>query len=1284
MKAKFLICFLLSQMVVAHASYGTDRPQTLKSYFEKLKSIVAGTKPGKLVHTYPTGPVCGGYANLGVTATLLWSDNNAWTSFGTTKPVAGSAVTIPEGVHIILDETPPDLASLNISGKLAFANKNLSLTAGWIMVMGTLEVGTAATPFTHKATITLNATNQNETIMGMGTRGIMVMGGKLELHGVPPTKHYTKLNDHAAAGATTLSLLDAGSWKVNDQVVVATTDFYGAANGSAQRTNITGTNGSSLTIQDGLNAQRWGKLQYLTATGMSLTPGTLPANLSPGTPTVLDERAEVANLTRNIVVQSVDDALWQSNGFGCHIMIMRMNGMVGEAHLNGVEIRRGGQAGKLGRYPFHWHMLSYEGSTTLPDVTGQYIRNSTVNQSAQRGIVIHGTNGAEVKDNVVYDVRGHGIFTEDASERRNTIDGNLVLKIRDPLPANALKKHETNDRHSSGFWISNPDNVLINNTAADCGGNGFWLAFPRRCFGASAGIAMRPNRTKFGTFKNNHAHSNGQEGLFLDHPENDEEGNTFPDRYGSTTDGQEEQWPWNTVLTFELADYTTWKNNRNGIWNRSTAPMNRRAINADNSDRFFSGSIDNKGSAVPAFIEKSLVVGTSLNYNMNGVKSPTQYGSGPLSAFASYHSSVDITNNVVVNFPADPGKPSGYIALNDYYLSPVDKGNVRNTGNILINTHPGVRTKPPMDQHVYGAIWDNHNYLGVEASQDNYYVFDEPFFTYGQTRQIVSPSADVSGGVVIRGPFYGFAGYYVNGIERVYEKIAVTRTNAAGAAVGTVVVEAGARGDILGNMRHFATHPTGYYYLDFPTIDNVNDFVMTATNMLTTDDYQVVSVEYSGDYTISQLFASRAYDMQEYGGTKPFPSGQNHVRAYTPVADFQAVVNAPTGEVYWQDKANNKVWFKVRGGYYAGDPALPAIHDINLYKSFRIRAYGTYTSPSPAYTVAFNIKDAGGTPLPGASVVFNGQTAVSDAGGTVTFTNVAPGSNIPYSASKDGYNNTSGTVSVAANGAQNVILTAVGSPAYTVTFTVKDVGGVLLEGVSVVFNGQTVASNAGGIATFTNVAPGGNQSYGASNTGFNNASGTVSVVSANVSHNIVLSAIGSPAYTVTFIVRDASNAPVAGASVVFNGQTMTTTATGEVVFTNVAPGTGLPYSISKTDFTPVSGSLSVAASNVSQNAVLTPAGIGPNPEPPLIAQLNPRNIFSPNGDGTNERWEVVGIEQQPELRVLIFNVYGQTVFQAQPYNNSWDGAGLPEGVYYYQLQNPQGKSVKKGSLTLVR
>ncbi|HEU0228604.1 MAG TPA: G8 domain-containing protein, partial [Arachidicoccus soli] len=883
MKLKILSVFLLSFLTTTYVLFGNINFLSNKLNFIKNNEV---TEKALIEQN---APICGNnqktssIINLADAEPMLWSDASTWTSFGATKPVAGSLVTIPADKYIILDESTPNLAGLTINGKLEFADKNINLTSGWILVTGKFSVGSEAVPYTKQALITLNATNPNEQVMGMGTRGIIVMGGKLELHGTPPTKSSTKLNDNAAAGSTNLVLADPVTWNVNDQIVIATTDYYSdpqfnapPIRASAQRTQITATAGTSLTIGDGLNAQRWGKLQYLTSTGMSLTPGVLPANLPEGTPTVLDERAEVANLTRNIVVQSVDDNLWQDNGFGCHIMIMRSNGVVGEAHINGVEIRRGGQAGKLGRYPFHWHMLSYGSNATLPDVTGQYIRNSTVNQSSQRGIVIHATNGAEVSNNVIYDVRGHGIFTEDASERRNVINGNLVLKVRNPLPENLLKFHESwqGSRGSSGFWISNPDNTITNNTAVDCSGIGFWLAFPSRTFGASAssGVTLNPSLTKFGTFNNNHAHSNQFEGIFLDGAEIDEEGNTNSIRYTSTADMKEPEWPWSTVLTYELADYSTWKNGGNGIWNRSSAPMNRRVINADNAESFFAGSIDNKESAVPAFIEKSLVVGTSLNYNMNGIEYPNVLSAGTQTArraFASYHSSVDIRQNTVVNFPAVKDKASGLFAMDDYYINPVDKGQVRNTDNILVNSHPGVRTLPREPQFTFGVIWFPYDYWGGSASQNHYYVFDNPFFTHGLTKNIVSPGPEVSGGVIVDGPFYGFSQYYTNNIERRYDKINVVRTDLAGNTVGNWTVEGGHPGDLLGNMRHFAAHPSGYYYLDFPTIDNVNKFQIMASGMLTENDYQVLAVEYSGDYTISNLYSSTAHNASDFGTALP-------------------------------------------------------------------------------------------------------------------------------------------------------------------------------------------------------------------------------------------------------------------------------------------------------------------------------------------------------------------------------------------------------------------------------
>ena len=84
-------------------------------------------------------------------------------------------------------------------------------------------------------------------------------------------------------------------------------------------------------------------------------------------------------------------------------------------------------------------MLNYEDCSepggnciTYPVNTTQYLRNSVVNESCFRGVVIHGTNGVEISNNIIYDVLGHGIMTEDGAERQNIVDGNLVLNVEMP------------------------------------------------------------------------------------------------------------------------------------------------------------------------------------------------------------------------------------------------------------------------------------------------------------------------------------------------------------------------------------------------------------------------------------------------------------------------------------------------------------------------------------------------------------------------------------------------------------------------------------------------------------------------------------------------------------------------------------------------------------------------------------------------------------------------------------------------------------------------------------
>ena len=112
-----------------------------------------------------------------------WSDPATWPN--SKVPAAGDKVTIGKDKDVILDVSPPALGGVTINGKLSFANNaDLELTTEWIMLHGELEIGTEAKPHTRKATITFTDNVKDEDIMvGMGDRGIMISGGTLNLHG---------------------------------------------------------------------------------------------------------------------------------------------------------------------------------------------------------------------------------------------------------------------------------------------------------------------------------------------------------------------------------------------------------------------------------------------------------------------------------------------------------------------------------------------------------------------------------------------------------------------------------------------------------------------------------------------------------------------------------------------------------------------------------------------------------------------------------------------------------------------------------------------------------------------------------------------------------------------------------------------------------------------------------------------------------------------------------------------------------------------------------------------
>src|SRR5580698_8768364 len=221
-----------------------------------------------------------------------WSDAATWPD----KKVPGkdAVVTIEKDMNVVLDVSPPPLHGLKINGKLSFAdNKDLELTTEWIMLHGELEIGTEAKPHTRNATITLTNNVPGEDIMEMGDRGIMLMGGTLNLHGTEKNS-WTKLAKTAAAGSSTIEVLNPGDWKKGETIVVASTDFDPH---QAEERTIAGVSGKAITLDQKLDYMHYGQVTF-----------------------GVDERGEVGMLTRNIRIQASADA--EQSFSGGHVMAM--------------------------------------------------------------------------------------------------------------------------------------------------------------------------------------------------------------------------------------------------------------------------------------------------------------------------------------------------------------------------------------------------------------------------------------------------------------------------------------------------------------------------------------------------------------------------------------------------------------------------------------------------------------------------------------------------------------------------------------------------------------------------------------------------------------------------------------------------------------------------------------------------------------------------------------------------------------------------------------------------
>jgi hypothetical protein len=302
-----------------------------------------------------------------------------------------------------------------------------------------LEVGAPDRPIDAKHTALIRLTY----VAGLDNQScpaIVCCGGRMDFHGTPLSRSWVRLGATAKKGDAAIVLAEpVTGWKVGDRIIITMTGIAPSSSYSHPGPDPRGTtteeriiraiDGATLTLNAPLEHEHLGGGLY---------------------------RGEVANLSRNVIVESADP-----KGVRGHTMYHRYSA----GAVSFAEFRHLGKEGVLGRYPLHYHLC---GDT----MRGSYVNGVSIWDSTNRWLAIHGTNYLMVRDNVGYKSKGHGFFLEDGTEVYNVLDRNLAVGAR---PARPLPKQVLGFDHNdgAGFWWANSLNTFTRNVATENGLYGF-------------------------------------------------------------------------------------------------------------------------------------------------------------------------------------------------------------------------------------------------------------------------------------------------------------------------------------------------------------------------------------------------------------------------------------------------------------------------------------------------------------------------------------------------------------------------------------------------------------------------------------------------------------------------------------------------------------------------------------------------------------------------------------------------------------------------------------------
>nr|CCA22904.1 hypothetical protein DDB_G0287365 [Albugo laibachii Nc14] len=447
------------------------------------------------------------------------------------------------------------------------------LIVSGIQVNGSLLIGNATHPYFRKAVVHF-ACNPTLPKSSEQRKGIVVRrGGWIGLFGKKGSSRHTwtKLQDHAYRGTTALQFDVPEDWDIGDEISIASTDFDPH---QTEKRTIREIDGNVVQVNEPLEFTHFGRITEN-----------------------VDQRAEVALLTRSIVFQGCYEKNPAFTGVGGHLMIMQ--GFY-RAQIQGVEFRNFGQADKIGRYPIHFHVAGY-----APN--GTFLRYNAIHDSNFRAITVHGTQNVIVQGNVAFNITGHAFMLEDGAESGNTFDNNCIMLVLEKTTGERLGSDSL--IALSAFYITNTNNTFTGNAVAAVEGSGFWIHTRLNVKGLSFATGMyddvHPYLIPMKEIRNNSVHSL-KVGLRIESPDLD--GTDVPRQINYSP-------PYTYMpLLIPSIDRFTVHHSREGGWFRIYRLIMNEWIVSDCTEGIQVLAQGNTPTFVTeAFIQNSLFVGSSSN-----------------------------------------------------------------------------------------------------------------------------------------------------------------------------------------------------------------------------------------------------------------------------------------------------------------------------------------------------------------------------------------------------------------------------------------------------------------------------------------------------------------------------------------------------------------------------------------------------------------------------------------------------------------------------------------------